>query len=462
MRFTSILICLIGLCFYLLTIPGCTKETFTTSGNLDFSLDTLVFDTVFTTIGSTTQQFKIYNNNNKSILIDEVELMGGQDSPFRLNLDGVSGINHQDISLLENDSLYMFVEVTLGVNNQNAPLVIEDSIRFRTNGLDQYVNLAVWGQDAYFHYQDQAQGVWTSDKPHVIYGYSLVDSAETLTIDAGTQVHLHKNAVLYVYKSSLFVNGFLDNEVVFQGDRLEALYDDVPGQYYGIYFNQAEPSVIDYAVIKNGTSGIHVFNEGNNPGSYAVTVKNTKIFNHSSYGIFLFDDASIKGENLLIYKNGFHALLVLKGAKFNFNHCDFLGYGAAQSPAIGIRNYYDDPSIVSNIDEGKIYNSVLSGNIESELVLDTILTPSTFLNLDIQNCFIQANEVYTEPFFLNCLWRVGLDEFYKPKFNDVGLGDFGFSNDSPLQGSGFGSSILTDILGNFRNNPPDIGAIEEN
>ena len=162
--------------------------------------------------------------------------------------------------------------------------------------------------------------------------------------------------------------------------QVEALYDDVPGQYYGIYFNQAEPSVIDYAVIKNGTSGIHVFNEGNNPSSYAVTVKNTKIFNHSSYGLFLFDDASIKGENLLIYKNGFHALLVLKGAKFNFNHCDFLGYGAAQSPAIGIRNYYDDPSIVSNIDEGKIYNSVLSGNIESELVLDTILTPSTFLS----------------------------------------------------------------------------------
>ncbi len=50
----------------------------------------------------------------------------------------------------------------------------------------------------------------------------------------------------------------------FKGDRLEALYDDVPSQYYGIYFNQAEPSVIDYAVIKNGTSGIHVFNEGNN------------------------------------------------------------------------------------------------------------------------------------------------------------------------------------------------------
>lgn len=462
MRLFSTLIAALGLTIYLLTIPSCTKETFTTTGNLNFSLDTLVFDTVFTTIGSTTEQFKIYNNNSKSIIIDEVELMGGESSPFRLNLDGVPGISHQDISILESDSLFMFVEVTLDVNNQNSPLVIEDSIRFRTNGQDQYVNLAVWGQDAYFHYQEEVQGTWTSDKPHVIYGYSLVDSAQSLTIDAGTQVHLHKNAVLYVYKSTLLVNGFLDNEVVFQGDRLEALYDDVPGQYYGIYFNQAEPSIIDYAIIKNGTSGLHIYGEGDNPGSYAVTVKNTRIFNHSSYGIFLFDGASLKGENLVISKNGFHALLVLKEARFNFNHCNFLGYGAAQSPAIGIRNYYDDPSLVSNIEEGVLYNSILSGNIESEIVLDTILTPSTTLNLDIQNCFIQANEIYTESFFTNCLWRVGLDDLYRPQFNDIGIGDFGFTENSPLQGAGFGTSVITDILGNFRNNPPDIGAIEEN
>ena len=119
--------------------------------------------------------------------------------------------------------------------------------------------------------------------------------------------------MLYVYKGSLQVNGFLDNEVVFQGDRLEPLYDNVPGQYYGIYFNQAQPSIIDYAIIKNGTSGIHVYSEEDNIGDYAVTVKNSKIFNHSSYGIFLFDGASMKGENLLVSKNGYHSLLFLKG-----------------------------------------------------------------------------------------------------------------------------------------------------
>jgi hypothetical protein len=57
---------------------------------LSFSLDTLVFDTVFTTIGSTTQQFKIYNNENKTLNIEEIELMGGANSFFRMNVDGIS------------------------------------------------------------------------------------------------------------------------------------------------------------------------------------------------------------------------------------------------------------------------------------------------------------------------------------------------------------------------------------
>ena len=76
---------------------------------------------------------------------------------------------------------------------------------------------------------------------------------KTLTILAGTKVHLHKNSLLYVYKSTLNVNGQLGNEVEFLGDRLESYYDDVSGQYYGIYFHEAHPSTIDYAIIRNGT-----------------------------------------------------------------------------------------------------------------------------------------------------------------------------------------------------------------
>ena len=296
--FMRIPVSLIGTLIFVVTLifsSGCNKNKLTTNGHLEFSLDTLVFDTVFTSIGSTTEQFKIYNRNSKTISIDEVQLIGGENSPFRINLDGVSAISHDNIQLEANDSLFMFVEVTLDINNQNTPMVIEDSIRFKTNGVDQYVKLAVWGQDAYFYYNDTVQGTWSADKPHVIYGYALVDSSETLNIDAGTQVHLHKNSILYINKASLNVNGFLDNEVVFQGDRLESVYDNVPGQYYGIYFNQPKTSFIDYAIIKNGTSGIHVFSSSVGPLNYALTVRNTRIFNHARYGIFLFDGASIKG-----------------------------------------------------------------------------------------------------------------------------------------------------------------------
>ncbi|MFM7681763.1 MAG: hypothetical protein ACKO7P_03345, partial [Bacteroidota bacterium] len=202
--------------FFALSLGSCKKNGLLSKKNLEFSIDTLVFDTVFTTIGSTTQQFKIYNRENKTVKIEEIELMGGENSPFRMNVDGLMGNKLTNIEVLAKDSLFAFVEVTLNVNGEILPMIVEDSIRFRTNGIDQYIKLAVWGQDAYFHYKDLNEGTWPNDKPHVIYGYAAIDSAKTLTIQAGTQIHLHKNALLYVYKSTLNIQGTLGNEVVLQ------------------------------------------------------------------------------------------------------------------------------------------------------------------------------------------------------------------------------------------------------
>ena len=72
-------------------LNSCNKMKGFSKENLSFSVDTVVFDTVFTTVGSTTKQFKIYNPSSKSIQIDEIELMGGEQSPFRLNVDGIQG-----------------------------------------------------------------------------------------------------------------------------------------------------------------------------------------------------------------------------------------------------------------------------------------------------------------------------------------------------------------------------------
>ena len=444
---------------------SCKKNNLLSKKNLEFSVDTLVFDTVFTTIGSTTKQFKIYNKESKTVQIDQIELMGGQNSPFRMNVDGNMGTSMSNLRIEGKDSLFVFVEVTLDINSQTLPMIVEDSIRFRTNGKDQYVKLAVWGQDMYFHYSnfqaeifDFNEGIWPNDKPHVIYGAAIVDSAKTLTIQAGTQVHLHKNSVFYVYKSTLNIVGVPGNEVVFQGDRLEQDYQEVAGQYYGIYFREALPSTIDYAIIKNGTSGVHLYSEDASNTGYTLTMTNTIIQNQARYGVFIYSGAKVKAENCIISKNGTHALLVLEGGDFNFNHCDLLGYGSSQNPAVGISNYFTNyqtaTTNVGSINEGVLYNCILSGNLSTELAIDTIQLSGVNLNFDFKNCLIKSEIVQTDAFYQSILWNEN------PLFTDPTIYDFSFSQSSILNGNGFTTSVSTDIFGNARSNPPDIGAIE--
>ncbi len=446
------------------SLNSCKKLTILSKNHLDFSTDTLVFDTVFTTIGSTTNNFKIYNNDNRTLRIDEVELMGGSSSFFRINFDGVSGTNFSGIEIERGDSLFVFVEVTLETNGQLLPMVVEDSIRFRTNGVDQYVNLAVWGQDAYFHYNDLNEGVWPNDKPHVIYGYAAVDSSKSLTILAGTKVHLHKNSLLYVYKSTLNVNGQLGNEVEFLGDRLESYYDDVSGQYYGIYFHEAHPSTIDYAIIRNGTAGIHLYSRHINNSSYTLTLTNSIVKNNASYGLFVYSGAKVKAENTIVSKNGVHSVLMLEGGDLNFNHCNILGYGGSSNAAIGISNYYNHPidntTNVGSINECKIYNSVITGGLQSEIAIDTLSDPAINLSFDFKNCLIKSETVFQDPFYQSIIWNED------PLFEDIQEDDFTFSLSSnplsSLNNNGIASSVMFDINGNPRANPPDIGVHEIN
>jgi hypothetical protein len=448
-------------------LTSCKKKNLFSKGNLNFSVDTLVFDTIFTTIGSTTQQFKLYNRENKTIKIEEVELMGGSASPFRINLDGISALSMSNIELEKKDSLFCFVEVTLNTNGGTLPLIIEDSIRFRTNGKDQYVRLAVWGQDMYYHYSnfkaeifDTNEGVWPNDKPHVIYGAAIIDSAKTLNIVGGTDIYLHKNSTLFNYKGTLNIDGEKNNEVTFQGDRLESFYDDVAGAFYGIYFQEALPSTIDYAIIKNATTGIHVVNRSTSTTSPTVTISNTIIENAASYGMLLFQEPIIRAENVLIYKSGIHALIVLQGADMIFNHCDFLNYGSGDglSAAIGLRNYYVDQSgtnFVGDFDNAQFNNCVIfSNSTEDQLIIDTEEFGSPVLNFAFRNCVIQKSN-FEENYFTNC-------NASNPNFSNTSENDFGFNTSSSLNNSGNAAYTLlpADLNNNPRGGVPDIGVYE--
>lgn len=372
-----------------LALTQCKKDRLLTdpSARLEFSTDTVFFDTVFSTIGSTTQAVKVYNRNSATIRIDAIRLQQGTTSFFRMNVDGVNGSEVNDVEIEAGDSIYIFVEVTVDPGNVNTPFVVEDNILFSTNGNEQVVNLTAWGQDAYFHGRPgglfilECNEVWNNDKPHVVYGIVAVDSNCVLTINEGTQVHCHAKSGLYIYKASLIVNGSKGNEVVFQGDRLEAAYNDIPGQWGiqlsfqvqdaigpdiatisrgGIWIYQSPGCDIDYAIVKNGGNGIQVDTTGTSyfGDAPALNITNTKILNMSGVGLWG-QGAYIRGRNLLVGNCGESSALFSIGGRYEMDNCTFANYyneGTRTSPAFALNNYYED--INQNIQIRQLVNCV--------------------------------------------------------------------------------------------------------
>jgi hypothetical protein len=420
-----------------LALTRCRKEHYLedASAKLQFSSDTIFFDTVFSTVGSATQYLRVKNNYNQSVRISRIALES-DDSQFRINIDGLDGPLQEDIEILPNDSIFIFVEVTIDPGNQDLPFIVEDRIRFELNGNEQFVELQAWGQDAYFHgglnscnnpfsyiIPTGQVEVWTNDKPHVIYGIVAVDSAATLRINPGTQVYCHGKSGIYVYKGSVVIDGDLGSEVKFQGDRLESYYDDIPGQWGiqldcpyetgigpqiasivrgGIWIFQSPGSSIEYAELRNGNNGIQVDTTGvSYTGvNYSVEIRNTKIVNMAGVGL-LGQGASILGQNLLIGNCGQQCASFSIGGRYRMDNCTFANYwsdNSRQYPTFVLNNYYED--IYQNIQARQLYDSqfnncIMFGNNAfltdfNEFVIDLDDTaPSSY---SFRYCLVDTDE----------------------------------------------------------------------
>ena len=127
MSFKALLLLLLAFVF----LANCKKEVITTdpSAQLEFSSDSITFDTVFTTLGSTTQILRVYNRNENAIRISEIWL-DNSDSQFRINVDGIAEGPFKDIEILGNDSIFIFIEVTVDPNDENSPFVLLENLNF--------------------------------------------------------------------------------------------------------------------------------------------------------------------------------------------------------------------------------------------------------------------------------------------------------------------------------------------
>src|SRR4051794_16319618 len=92
----SLIICLI-----LIIITSCKKEAYTTNSGylLITDTDSLHFDTLFTSTGSVTREFKIINPNKKAIQINSISLSGGKSSPYKINVDGLQGPEVNNVTI---------------------------------------------------------------------------------------------------------------------------------------------------------------------------------------------------------------------------------------------------------------------------------------------------------------------------------------------------------------------------
>src|ERR1043165_2009361 len=207
------------LLFFPLIFSSCKKDELLTdpSAKLEFSTDSVLFDTVFHFAGSTTKVFRIYNRHEQPLNISKAYLAAGSGSAFKLNIDGVSTTAADpiidDIEILGGDSLYVFVQVYANPSG-SLPVIVKDSIIFETNGNIQDVKLMAIGQDVYLHkplpgkfYSIMSSWSFGSpdtvlpvDKPHLVFGYVVIDSAHKVTIPAGGKFYMHNNAVLWVYR----------------------------------------------------------------------------------------------------------------------------------------------------------------------------------------------------------------------------------------------------------------------
>ena len=483
------------------------------TGNLQFSKDTVYLDTVFTNIGSSTYNLKVYNRSNKDIVIPTVRLTQGEASNYRLNVDGMAGKVFEDVELLAKDSMFIFIETIFDIQDvvtADNQFLYTDAIEFDSGSNLQTVELVTLVKDAVFIYPNRdADGVietltfdvdgdgiddetnvqgrfleddeltFTNEKPYVIYGYAAVGATKTLTVEAGARVHFHANSGLIVTNNgSLKVNGalstdqdLLENEVIFEGDRLEPLYEDIPGQWGTIWlFNGSVENEINFATIKNATIGVLV--EGNQDAPIdKLTIHNSKLYNHSNFGI-LGRATSITAENVVFNRSGQSSFAGTFGGKYNFTHCTIANYWSnsfRQFPSVLLNNFVVDENetvFTNDLVEANFNNCIIYGNDNPEVILEE--ENGSAFNFKFTNCLIRfqnTNNAFTGPnynfndadLYDNCIFN------QEPDFLDTANNMLIIGDDSAANGEG--STVIptiftTDILNVTRTSPPDIGAYQ--
>ena len=432
----------------------------TPSQSLRFSRDTVFCDTVYNQVRSETYAVKVYNTENKDVMIPKISLAGGSTSPYRINVDGRSGTEFTNVPLRKKDSLYVFVEIAPIANAPEA--IAEDQVIFDTSVGNQHITLFSVVQDAEFFIQSETNPNiltndtnWSKEKAKIIFGDLTVAEGKKLNIQQGTKVYFFKNSGLKISKNAeLNVNGSLGNEVTFRGDRNDPRYDTLPKNWNGIVFEEGSTLHMNYGKIYGGTKGLELYNS-------TATIDNTIIHTCQEFGIYSVA-STITAKNVVMNNFGDAAIGIFKGGNVSLTHSTIANYWDLNyaNTAFGLYASNEWTNASGNTETGgltlNVFNSIIYGSLENMVELSP--TSGQTFNTNFNSCLLKYGGSAT----YNTTNSIKNED---PKFlvSYISKMNLRVADDSPAKGNAnlsYVGSIPYDIAGISRLTSPTIGAYQ--
>ena len=456
----------ISIAFFACLAPSCISDEFTDSpeATLSFSTDTVSFGTVFTDLTTPTARLLVFNRNSKGVNISSIRFQN-PDSPFRMNVDGVSGSSFSDVEIRGNDSIYVFLECYLEETDSSVPQLTSDKLEFVTNGVTQTLEVEAWGWNV-----TRLPGVtisedtrFTAEKPYIIFDTLTVNPGATLIIDPGAWILFHDKAAMNV-KGTLLAQGAQDRMIRMSGDRLDDVLPDTPydllaGQWGGI--NIAPESFgnrIEYVDMRSTVSGLQIDSCGDISKSKLV------IFNswlHNSQGNVLNSKYAAVDAYGCCFSDAAGAVVKLTGGRHRFIQCTIANaylFSSLYQPNLMLSHCLPDESAENTnpLMEAAFENCIIWGEIGEPI------QPGDLTGSDVFMRYVLFKADGTDDSnFINCIWNENplyltiRDDYYfnyrlQPDSPAIGRGNPAYVNQQTI--------LDMDGLNRLANGNPTLGA----
>lgn len=402
-----------------LALVGCSDdETFTLdrSALLSFEQDTLSFDTVFSSVGSSTKRMRVYNRHNDGIRILSARLGSGGTSGFRINVDGHGGTDITDVEVAGGDSVFMFVDVTVDPHDSDSPVLVRDSVIFSLeSGAVQKIYLEAYGQDIIVLRGTvfETDTTLSSGRPYLIYDSLVVAAGHTLELSAGTVLCFHSGAYLGVH-GRVVCQGETDNMVVLRGDRTDKIftylpYDRMDSQWGGVtIYAESSGNVFDGVDIHGGNWGINCLLSDTTEEK--ILIRNSSVGNVSGHALRLFN-VKATAYNSLFWNAGGSCVDIVGGSS-DFVHCtlaQFYPWDSDYQGALYFANCVGDT--IYPLHRAAFANCVLTGRVADAIVGYPSENSDAAFAASFDHCLVNMDLPDDSPAYVREMFATATNEY---------------------------------------------------